>query len=162
MKGHFHFPAAALLGLVLLASTSAASAQQSGGIVVPAQVVELVRPVLDEVLTHPAGSGVGHDPPRKQFYALVKKQGRFADEALVVLLCFDVMGESQEETDAVIARGRKMLPYLKRYRRGNPVIAGQTYPDTMLKSYSHKQEDFEGATKAIQHGWRGTWDNPEG
>jgi hypothetical protein len=27
---------------------------------------------------------------------------------------------------------------------------------------SQKQGNFQGAIKAIQHGWRGTWDNPEG
>jgi hypothetical protein len=32
----------------------------------------------------------------------------------------------------------------------------------MLKSRSHKAKDFKGAIRAIKHGWRGTWDNPEG
>jgi hypothetical protein len=97
-----------------------------------------------------------------QFYALTKKQGRFADEALVVLMSFEVMGESQEDTDAVIARGRRMLPYIKKYLHRNPVIEGRTYPDSLLKSSSQKQDDYQAAIKAIQHGWRGTWDNPEG
>ena len=55
----------------------------------------------------------------KSFYPLTQKKGRFSDEALVVLMCFDIMGESQEETDEVIARDRKMPPYVEKYRKGD-------------------------------------------
>jgi hypothetical protein len=76
-------------------------------------------------------------------------------------MCFDV-GESQEETDAVIARGKKMLPFLKKYQNKNPEIPGRIYPDSMLKGPSRKADTFEGAVKAINHGWKSTADNPEG
>jgi hypothetical protein len=106
--------------------------------------------------------GGGHQKIDERFYALTRKRGRSVDEALVVLMCFEVMGESQEDTDAVIARGRRMLPYVEKYRVGDPRIPGRSYSDSMLKSVSQKAEDFQGAIKAIKHGWRGTWDNPDG
>jgi hypothetical protein len=79
------------------------------GVAVPAQVAELLRPILDE--KQKSGQ---HDESRLSnlLYGLTQKKGHLADEALVVLMCFDV-GESQEETDAVIARGKRMLPLLK-------------------------------------------------
>jgi len=144
----------------VIGSMHCSSAQQSA-VVVPEQVAVLVRPILDETQTYRSNGG---EPNRasEHFYALTKMRGRFADEALVVVLCFDVMGESQEDTDAVIVRGRKMLPYLVKYRDHSPRIPRRRYQNSLLKSSSQKARDFAGAMKAIQHGWRGTWDNPQG
>ena len=127
-------------------------------VVVPVPVAVLVRPILDE--KQKSGE---HDQSRLSnlLYALTEKKGRAADEALVVLMCFDV-GESQEETDEVIARGKRMLPLLKKYRARNPKIPDRSYPDSMLKGASSKADTFEGAVKAINHGWHSTADNPEG
>jgi hypothetical protein len=127
-------------------------------VVVPVPVAALILPILDEKQI----SGQ-HDQGRLSnlVYALTGKKGRAADEAMVVLMCFDV-GESQEETDAVIARGKRMLPLLKKYQDKNPKIPGRTYPDLMLKGTSSKADAFEGAIKAIKHGWHSTADNPEG
>jgi hypothetical protein len=127
-------------------------------IVVPAQAAALVRPILDEVQ-----KGVEHDETRLSnlLYGLTQTKGRAADEALVVLMCFYV-GESQEETDAVIARGKRMLPLLGKYQSRNPEVPGRTYSASMLKGTSSKDDAFEGAVKAIHHGWRSTADNPEG
>ena len=121
-------------------------------------VAVLVRPILDEIQ-----KSSQHDQSHLSnlLYALTEKKGRAADEALVVLMCFDV-GESQEETDAVIARGKRMLPLLKKYQARNPKIPGRLYPDSMLKGASIKADTFEGAVKAIKHGWHSTGDNPEG
>jgi hypothetical protein len=137
-------------------------AQLSKRVQVPEQVAVLLRPILDELQKYRVGNGVNRHTVDERFYALTKRKGSFADEALVVLMCFEVMGESQEDADAVIGRGRKMLPFVEKYRLGDPQIPGRAYPNTMLKSASHKAEDFQGAIKAIKHGWRGTWDNPEG
>src|SRR4051812_16529461 len=85
---------------------------------VTAQAAALLRPILDEVQ-----KGAEHDERRLSnlLYGLTEKRGRAADEALVVLMCFDV-GELQEEADAVIARGKKMLPLLDKYQRRNPKV----------------------------------------
>jgi len=138
------------------------AAPSSRRVLVPEQVGVLLRPVLDQLQKYRKEPEVDRHKVDDLFYALTRKQGRFADEALVVLMCFDVMGESQEDADAVIARGRRMLPYVEKYRVGDPTIPGRAYSDTMLKSFSRKTEDFQGTTKAIKHGWRGTWDNPDG
>ena len=127
-------------------------------VAVPAQAAALLRPILDEMQ-----KGTEHDESRlgNLLYGLTQKKGRAADEALVVLMCFYV-GESQEETDAVIARGKRMLPLLKKYQDKNPNISGRTYPDSMLRGISSKDDAFKGAVKAIEHGWHSTADNPEG
>jgi len=127
-------------------------------VAVPAQVGALVRPILDE---RQKGTQSEGSRDSNLLYALTQKKGRAADEALVVLMCF-YMGESQEETDAVIARGKRMLPLLKKYQDKNPKIPGRTYPDSMLKGVSGKADAFEGAVKAINHGWHSTSDNPGG
>jgi hypothetical protein len=153
----------AVLSLTAGAQASAPKeASQSNGrtqsVDVPAQAAALVSPILDEIQ-----KGTEHDESRlgDLLYGLTQKKGRAADEALVVLMCFYV-GESQEETDAVIGRGKRMLPLLKKYQHKNPKIGGRTYPDSMLKGISGKDDAFGGAIKAINHGWRSTADNPEG
>ena len=79
------------------------SNDKTQSVAVPAQVAALLRPILDE--KQKSGQ---HDESRLSnlLYGLTQKKGRVADEALVVLMCFDV-GESQEETDAVIGRGKR-------------------------------------------------------
>jgi hypothetical protein len=141
--------------------TARAQSPSQKSIAVSEQVAALLRPVLDELQQYRSEGG-DRRKVDESFYALTQKKGRLSDEALVVLMCFDIMGESQEETDAVIARGRKMLPYVEKYRKGDPKIARRAYPDSLLKGFSRKESDFQGAIKAIEHGWRGTWDNPEG
>jgi hypothetical protein len=123
-------------------------------VVVPAPAAALVRPILDEE----AGP---HDErhPSDRLYDLTQKKGPAADEALVVLMCFDV-GESQEEVDAVIARGKKMLPILKKYQNKDPRIPGRSYPRTLYRGVLSKDDAFQGAVKAIHHGWHSTADNP--
>jgi len=158
MSWNVWFLACCLSAGLLLAAEGQTSAPKEASraenkaqsMVVPAQVATLLRPILDE-----KQKGVQHDESRlsKLLYDLTQKQSHFADEALVVLMCFDV-GESQEETDAVIARGKKMLPLLKKYQ--------DKKPNSMLKGSSDKADTFEGAVKAINHSWHSTADNPEG
>ena len=130
-------------------------------VIVPAKVAVLLRPVLDELQKYRSQRGQDEHQLDELFYALTKRQGRFADEALVVMVCFD-MGESQEEVDAVMARGRRMLPYIKKYRGRTPKIPNRTYSDSMLKTPYRRDLAFEDVIKAINHGWHSTGDNPEG
>ena len=92
---------------------------------------------------------------------LTRRKGLEADEALAVLMCF-YLGDSQEETDAVINRGRRMLKYLGKYRFAVPVLPGRAYSASMLKKSSAKADDFAGAIKAIRKGWHRTADTPQG
>ena len=130
-------------------------------VVVPTEVAAILRPVLDALQRYRAEGSHDESQLDTLFVALSKKKGRLADEALVVLMCFD-MGESQEETDAVIARGKKMLPLIEKYREKNPRLPLHANPEPRLKGLSRKADDFEGAVKAINLGWKGTWDSPEG
>jgi hypothetical protein len=111
-------------------------------------VSALVRPILDEKQkSGPRGQSLlSH-----LMYSLIERKGSVADEALVVLMCFDV-GESQEELDAVIVRGKRMLPLLKKYRETNPNVQERSYPDSMLKGVTGKADAFDGAIKAIELG----------
>jgi hypothetical protein len=124
-------------------------------VVVPEKVAAVLFPVLDQLHQQ------HEDDFANSFYKLQQRKGPSVDEALVVLMCFDV-DESQEETDAVIKRGRRMLPYINKYRHRNPSIPDREYPDTMLKTPASKDETFRGAIKAIRHGWHSTAENPEG
>ena len=153
------------LTVSIILSHAVAVAQSSGSpshtpktIVVPVQSAALLRPILDEVQ-----KGAEHDERRLSnlLYGLTQKRGQAADEALVVLMCFYV-GESQEEADAVIARGKMMLPLLDKYQRRNPKVPGRKYHDSMLKGISNKDDAFEGVIRAIHNGWHSTADNPEG
>jgi hypothetical protein len=146
---------------------------------VPDPVAALVRPILDLLAeslkacgepaaeSHCAEGDAYRQEIRRErrvnrlLQELIHQEGPKADEALVVLMCFYI-GESQEDEDAVIARGSHMLPYPEKYRRRTPAFAHQTYPDVMLKPAQDKKDTFEGAVTAIKHGWRGTWDRPDG
>jgi hypothetical protein len=144
-------------------------------VLVPERVANLVRPLLDlrqksqqqqemDCGTDADPTKCG-DPGEKKFWdlfsKLVARRDATADEALVVLMCFYI-GESQEEIDAVIGRGHRMLKYLEKYRAATPVILGRAYPASMLKERSIKRDNFAGAVKAIHKGWHSTAENPEG
>jgi hypothetical protein len=151
-----------LYGLLLAVAGLPTAAQvptstpKSARIVIPRQVASIVRPVLEEKQRDQ------HDERRlgNLLYGLIQRKGNTADEALVVLLCFDI-GQSQEEEDAVIARGRRMLSLLRKYRNNTPTIPGHNY-DRLLRGAASKSDAFEGTEKAIRRGWHSTADNPEG
>jgi len=95
-------------------------------VVVPEKVAALLRPVLDQLQQRNENEFVN------SFYKLTQQKGASVDEAVIVLMCFYV-GESQEEIDAVIKHGRRMLVYINKYRHRTPSVPGRKYPDSMLK-----------------------------
>jgi hypothetical protein len=153
--------------------------KQTARVSVQEQVGALVRPMLDLRKQSMEQCGKPGDPSkclqgtqyedeqqRQQKFAelltqLTLRKDTVADEALVVLMCFYV-GESQEERDAVIVRGNRMLPYLTKYRRGRPSIRRRMYPNSMYKSSSRRAEDLSGTIKAIKQKWHNSAENPEG
>ena len=164
--------------LSLLCSVPGGSAEAET-ISVPETVATLVRPMLDllqesivecgergKPSSCTDGERYVHERERTRKFEgavrrLTKERGRSSDEALVVLICYNI-GESQEETDAVIKRGQRMLPYLQKYRDQIPIIPSRQYPDSMLHNPANKIENFEGAMRAIRNHWKSTADNPEG
>jgi hypothetical protein len=152
------------------------SVQAQTRVPVPEGAAALVRPMLDlrEASVKQCGepgtpsrcaNGVAyqHELARERriselLVEATERQGTNADEALVVLMCFYV-GESQEEEDAVIKRGRRMIPLLDKYRHAVPSIPNRTYPGSMLKDASTKEDVFRGAIAAIERQRHGTWDS---
>jgi hypothetical protein len=130
-----------------------------GRVSVPEQVVTLVRPILDlrqesiEQCGEPGssskciqGDAYEREQQRQKEFAdllaqLTQRKETAADEALVVLMWFYV-GESQEEADAVIARGPKMLAYLAKYRHARPKISTRAYPNSIFKNPTLRSADF--------------------
>jgi hypothetical protein len=76
-----------------------------------------------------------------------------ADEALVVLLQFYI-GESISEdlNHEITKRGRHMLPYLRKYRRGLARIAGRQYPDSIRLDPETWNENIDADIESIQKG----------
>ena len=143
------------------AYTTLSYMQIKNEIIVPKPVALLVQPILDEKFKYLSNKEHYSSRLGNLIYSLTKNKKDAADEALVVLMCYK-LGESQEDMSEVIARGKKMIVYLKKYQKMNPVISNRNYPNSMLKNDQSKADDFDGAIDAINKGLRGTWDNPEG
>ena len=120
--------------IVYAALCCGSAAAASSAVTVPEASAKLVKPILDlqqrwlECSGHHKVSGceIGSQNERqsrmsKLLYDLARSKARPADEALVVLMCFNI-GESQEEEDAVISRGKRMLPLLRKYQFSLPAF----------------------------------------
>jgi hypothetical protein len=123
-----------LLTAVSTRALAGESAQQQ--VVVPELVAAIVRPILDlreesiadcgepGMPTEPKClTGDGYDREQTRWWkvaegvgAVIAQKGATADEAFVVLMCY-YTGEYGDDIDAVINRGRRMLPYLQQYRK---------------------------------------------
>jgi len=84
---------------------------------------------------------------------LIKNKSSSADEAVVVLLQYYV-GESEgpDLITNVTTRGRRVLPYLLKYRDNIPSIPGRSYPASMLTDQDIRQEEFDEAIRAVKSG----------
>lgn len=151
--------------------TVAAQVTEQGTVDVPEQVAALVRPILDLRDQSIRACGRPGEPTRKECLTgagYVSEQQRWqgvavdiaklgsqktvaSDEALVVLMCYYV-GESGEHIGEVMDRGRRMLPYLRKYENHDPTIPGRSYPKSLLSSVDVKRDDFAGTIDAIKNG----------
>jgi hypothetical protein len=150
-------------------TTSAASSEKAHVVVLSEQVAGLVKLLLDlrEQSINECGEpgspskcigGEAYDHERVRtrrfeelLHGLTRQPGKSGDEALVTLMCFYI-GESEEELDAVIKRGKRMLPLLEKYKQNTPVIRDKRYPHSMYKASASKKEYFDGAIEAIKAG----------
>ena len=103
-------------------------------------------------------SGIGHEREQKRWWQvgegiahLDSQKTPAADEALVVLMCY-YTGESGDDEDAVINRGRRELPYLKKYWKSDRVIPERKYSDSIRLNREAKDESFQIAISAIRKG----------
>jgi len=166
--------------LFLALAFAGARAQDSGvqqEIVVPERVAALVRPILDlrqasvadcgepgEATRQACLTGPGYEREQERWRKVEQGIGNLishktattdeattADEALVVLMCY-YTGESGDNEDGVINRGRRELPYLLKYRKSDPVIPKRAYPGSMHLAGDVKEESFQIAINAIKKG----------
>jgi hypothetical protein len=158
---------------LLLVALGTVTAQTAGkqAVRVPEQVATLLRPILDlrqQSITEcerpgkPDGeecvSGTPYEREQKRWWKvgeaianLASQKTAAADEALVGLMCY-YTGESGDNEDAVINRGRRELPYLLKYQNFNPVIPERKYSNSMRLNADAKNESFQTAISAIRRG----------
>jgi hypothetical protein len=81
---------------------------------------------------------------------LIQNKSHASDEALVVLLYY-YLGEAngEDQTEEILARGKKMLPYLKKYESHSPRIPGKRYDEILLAPETVK-ESFSAIIDQIQ------------
>jgi hypothetical protein len=160
----------AVIFLLTCAGTLAFAADSQPHVVVPEQAAALIRPILDlqaesiaecgepGTSTPSCLTGKGYERSKTRWQKieeglakLIAQQGTTADEALVVLMCY-YTGESGDNEDGVINRGRQELPYLLKYRKLDPVIPQRAYPSSMRLARHVKEESFQSAINATKNG----------
>ena len=124
------------------------------------EVAKLVIPILDEQQKVLEGRG-DEELLGRLIMDLVSNSTKESDEALAVLMCFYI-GESQEEADALIRRGRRVSKFLSIYRTRTPIIPNRTYPERMFLDSKTRRQRMDGVLRAIRKGWKSTADNPVG
>jgi len=125
---------------------------RTGPRTVDAKVARLVEPVLDALV-----QSQGCSDREESFYEADKHLGTIlglrtdaSDEALVVLLYFYIGESSCEDIIHEISkRGRRMVPYLRRYRDTAPDFANRRYPPCLLVESSTRVEFFDEVIRAI-------------
>jgi hypothetical protein len=151
----------------LLCSPASASASDSSNVAVPERSAALIRPILDlrqqsiaecgELGSNSnCASGAAYERQQDRdekiwelVVALTQRSGPQADEALVVLTCFN-LDVAHETSDAIVDRGRRMLPLIDKYHRHRPVVPNRNYPGVMLRSDADAQLDA--AVRLINYG----------
>jgi hypothetical protein len=126
---------------------------------VPKEVACRVRPILDaacEARKESEATAVGRSATQRVELRLAKlmaKKGTATDEALVVLLGYYIGEASGEDVlHAVTVRGRRMLPYLRKYRHRRTVIPGGEYPESLRAQPAVRELMFKDAVEAIEKG----------
>ncbi len=128
-------------------------------VTVSSQATKLVLPILD------AMTEASHDPESMReeegtpFWRagtligkLIDNKTSASDEALVVLLYYyDGEANGEDRLREITARGKKMLPYLYRYRDHCPRIPGHQFTNLRLPRET-VEEDFATSIEMIKKG----------
>jgi hypothetical protein len=132
-------------------------ASVSAQVTPPANVQQILKPILDACAEAATSHG---DRQNAAFYSTAKLAGalftektKASDEALVVLMAFYI-GESTGEDliHQVTVRGKRMLPFLLKYRDANVIFLDRKYPSSILLPADVRKEDFEQAIKNVRAG----------
>ena len=160
-----------LFGAFWVSSVRAQTQHANVQPLLPKSVADLIIPVLDIRYESIQECGTGKDfrctsggpaadrdiarwhKIEKLVARLMKNNSPSGDQAVVLLLQYYV-GES-ESTDLVTnvtARGKRVLPYLLRYRDLVPQIPARSYPASILTESEFRKTEFDQAIDAIKSG----------
>jgi len=150
---------AALLALLVLFAGESHLNAHTRTVTVPPAVSKLLIPVLDAYKKGRIDDAPGKEERGGSLWNAAVLAGRVmdnktpaGDEALVVLVYYYI-GEAtgRDNTIEIIDRGKKMLPYLKKYQTRNPQIPGRDYKELLLERRT-SQMSFRDIIAAIERG----------
>jgi hypothetical protein len=150
---------AAVLALLVLFAGRLPLNAQARTITVPPAVSKLLIPVLDAYEKGRTDNSPTKEEPGGSLWNAAVLAGKVmsnktpaADEALVVLLYFYIGEATDGDKEAeIIDRGKKMLPYLKKYQTRIPQISGRDYRKLLLERET-SQMSFKDIIAAIERG----------
>jgi hypothetical protein len=148
-----------LLAFLILFAGRLPLTAQAETVTVPPSVIKLLIPVLDAYK-----KGMVDDSQEKERKGgslwnadvladrVMDNKTPAGDEALVVLLYY-YTGEAtgEDNTIEIIDRGKKMLPYLKKYQTHTPQIPDRDYKELLLERKT-SQTSFREIIAAIERG----------
>lgn len=129
-------------------------------VTLPPRVATLVIPILDaeqEAFDGPRPMDQGEGSHVWRVGVLMGKlfgnRTSVSDEALVVLLHYYV-GEANggDQLQEIICRGKRMLPYLRKYQSSSPEIPQRHYSKEVLLELQTVRENFKDVTDEINKG----------
>lgn len=126
---------------------------------VPHAVALRVQPILDAMVAVRKAQAKGSTTFQEE-WRVGKLTGRVLRdmspagcESLVVLTHFYIGEATGEDLDHEITkRGRRMLPYLQKYRRAQVYFADRHYPDSIRLDPPNWQGNIDADIDSIQHG----------
>lgn len=133
-------------------------AQAAGARIAPPRPVQgSVTPILDALADmgpHTLGQeDAAYEKSAKLLGELFQVKTSASDEALAVLMNFYVGEALQDDLiHEVTVRGKRMLPLLLKYRKGQVAFAVRKYPESLLLKNDVRNENFENAIESIQAG----------
>jgi hypothetical protein len=148
------------LGLSLVTwPASAERKAEESPVSVPAAVAAQVTVILDAQVAVQRAHKAGLSTKQLEFRLeelvgkLTTDKTPAADEALVVVTQFYIGEATSEDIDREIKkRGGRMLPYLRKYRRGLAQIPGRNYPDSIRLDPQTWKGNIDADIESIQHG----------
>lgn len=137
------------IGAVVLIIAGAAQAARPATIEVSHRVTRLIVPVITATTAlDRIDSRQNRDALDRSLRALLTTRTRETDEALAILLGFYLGDESHAALQCeLLARGRRPLPLLKRYRNREPQLHGYVYSATLIGPYT-EYDDIIGRLSA--------------
>jgi hypothetical protein len=148
-----------LLAFLILFAGRLPLTAQAETVTVPPSVIKLLIPVLDAYKKGMVDDSQEEERKGGSLWnadvladRVMDNKTPAGDEALVVLLYY-YTGEAtgEDNTIEIIDRGKKMLPYLKKYQTHTPQIPDRDYKELLLERKT-SQTSFREIIAAIERG----------